>query len=140
MPRADFDIVTGAFGYTGKYIARLLLRHGRRVMTLTGHPTRPHLSETQIEALPFNFDHPEVLAHSLEGAGALINTYWIRFAYGHTTYDKAVASAGSAEGRRRDSDSNQWTANSTAQRQTNTIYSLCRKFERTDWLWFGGVP
>ena len=31
-------VVTGAFGYTGKYIARRLLEAGSKVTTLTGHP------------------------------------------------------------------------------------------------------
>ncbi|NLG44479.1 MAG: NAD-dependent epimerase/dehydratase family protein, partial [Phycisphaerae bacterium] len=33
--QSDFDVVTGAFGYTGKYIARRLLAQGRRLLTLT---------------------------------------------------------------------------------------------------------
>jgi len=31
MPEHDFDVVTGASGYTGRYITRLLLSQGRRV-------------------------------------------------------------------------------------------------------------
>ena len=42
--------VTGAAGYTSKYITQLLLRPGHRVQSITGHPDR----ET-----PFNFDQPE---------------------------------------------------------------------------------
>ncbi len=30
------NVVTGAFGYTGRYIARMLLLNGQRVETLTG--------------------------------------------------------------------------------------------------------
>jgi nucleoside-diphosphate-sugar epimerase len=33
------DIVTGAFGFTGGYIARRLLAMGRQVVTLTNHPS-----------------------------------------------------------------------------------------------------
>ena len=36
------NIVTGAFGYTGKYIARRLLEAGETVVTLTGTPDRPN--------------------------------------------------------------------------------------------------
>jgi len=36
----DFDVVTGAFSYSGGAIARELLAAGRRVRTLTGHPGR----------------------------------------------------------------------------------------------------
>jgi NADH dehydrogenase len=45
----------------------------------------------QIEAMPFNFDRPDELKRSLEGARALFNTYWIRFPYGGQTFDTAVA-------------------------------------------------
>ena len=38
---SETHVVTGAFGYTGKYIARLLLEAGDDVRTLTGHPDRP---------------------------------------------------------------------------------------------------
>jgi uncharacterized protein YbjT (DUF2867 family) len=91
MPENDFDVVTGASGYTGRYITRALLARGRRVKTLTGHPTRANPFGDQIEAVPFNFDHPDDLKRSLEGARALFNTYWIRFPYGGQTFDTAVA-------------------------------------------------
>ncbi len=91
MPENDFDVVTGASGYTGRYITRALLSRGRRVKTLTGHPTRATPFGDQIEAVPFNFDRPDYLKRSLEGARALFNTYWIRFPYGGQTFDTAVA-------------------------------------------------
>ncbi len=91
MPENDFDVVTGASGYTGRYITRALLSRGRRVKTLTGHPTRASPFGDQIEAMPFNFDRPDELKRSLEGARALFNTYWIRFPYRGQTFDTAVA-------------------------------------------------
>ena len=36
--QAEINVVTGALGYTGKYITRLLLASGVQVKTLTGHP------------------------------------------------------------------------------------------------------
>lgn len=91
MPENDFDVVTGASGYTGRYIARVLLSQGRRVRTLTGHPTRAVPFGDQIESAPFNFDRPDDLKRSLDGARALFNTYWIRFPHGGQTFDTAVA-------------------------------------------------
>ena len=38
----------------------------------------------------YNFDSPEELARSLEGADVLYNTYWVRFARGGVTHDTAV--------------------------------------------------
>lgn len=90
MPEKDFDVVTGATGYTGRYITRALLSRGRRVRTLTGHPARKDPFGDQIEAVPFNFEHPDDLKRSLEGARALFNTYWIRFPHAGQTFDTAI--------------------------------------------------
>ncbi len=90
MDRTRFDVVTGAFGYTGKYITRRLLAEGRRVRTLTGHPDRPHPFGPAVRAAPFNFDRPAALVASLAGADTLYNTYWVRFRRGSTTFDQAV--------------------------------------------------
>lgn len=91
MPESDFDVVTGAGGYTGRYIARALLSRGRRVKTLTGHLSRKEPFGDQIEWMPFNFDRPAELARSLEGARALFNTYWIRFPWGGHSFEEAIA-------------------------------------------------
>jgi uncharacterized protein YbjT (DUF2867 family) len=91
MPETDFDVVTGASGYTGRYITRVLLSQGRRVRTLTGHPKRATPFGDQVEAVPFNFDRPDDLKRGLEGARALFNTYWIRFPHGGQSFDTAVA-------------------------------------------------
>jgi uncharacterized protein YbjT (DUF2867 family) len=90
MSTESLHVVTGAFGYTGRYITRLLLSEGARVRTLTGHPDRPNPFGQRIEVAPFNFDRPEELMRSFEGAASVINTYWVRFNYGRVTYDRAV--------------------------------------------------
>lgn len=83
-------MVTGAFGYSGRYIAERLLRAGRRVRTLTGSPDRAHPFGDRVEVHPFNFDHPERLAGSLEGAQVLYNTYWVRFNHADFRYSEAI--------------------------------------------------
>lgn len=90
MPENEINVITGAFSYTGKYITRRLLEMGKQVRTLTGHPDHPNPFGTQVEVYPFNFEQPEKLVKSLEGATTLYNTYWVRFAYGETTFEKAV--------------------------------------------------
>ncbi len=91
MQDVEFDVVTGAFGYTGKYIARRLLAQGRKVKTLTGHPGRPNpFGEDRVAALPFNFDKPDELRESLRGVSTLYNTYWVRFSHGPVTFERAV--------------------------------------------------
>lgn len=71
--------VTGAFGYSGKYIAKNLLDRGYEVITLTNSPNRENPFAGRIKPFPFNFDYPEELTESLRGVSVLYNTYWVRF-------------------------------------------------------------
>ncbi len=82
--------ITGAFSYTGKYVARLLLERGWRVRTLTGHPRRENPFGNGVQVFPFNFDRPDELRRSLLGTSTLINTYWVRFPRGESTFETAV--------------------------------------------------
>ena len=82
--------VTGAFSYSGKYIAKRLLERGEEVYTLTNHPNRPDPFNGKIQALPLNFANETELIQSLRGADVLVNTYWIRFDKGSNTQPKAV--------------------------------------------------
>jgi NADH dehydrogenase len=83
------DVVTGAFSYSGKAIARALLARGRSVRTLTGHLERAQ-SEPRLEGLQLNFDDLPGLVAGLRGATKLYNTYWVRFAHGRTDHSVAV--------------------------------------------------
>jgi uncharacterized protein YbjT (DUF2867 family) len=91
MATNEVNVITGAFSYTGKYITRRLLALGNEIRTLTGHPDNPNPFGEQVYVYPFNFDNPAALVKSLEGATTLYNTYWIRFARGSATFEKAVA-------------------------------------------------
>lgn len=84
------NVVTGAFGYIGRYIARRLLESGEAVRTITTHPDKPNPFGPAVEAFPYNFDQPDELVASLRGATALYNTYWIRFEHGGMTFQQAV--------------------------------------------------
>lgn len=83
-------VVTGAFSYTGRYVARILLERGHTVRTLTHHIDRANPFGERVSVFPYNFHDPDKLAHSLRGASALINTYWVRFPRGKSTFDTAV--------------------------------------------------
>ncbi len=83
--------VTGAFGYSGRYIAHRLLADGHEVMTLTNSLQRSNPFSGKVRVSPFNFDRPERLAQSLRGTEVLINTYWVRFDHKRFTHDEAVA-------------------------------------------------
>jgi NADH dehydrogenase len=82
--------VTGAFSYTGKYVAKRLLDKGEEVITLTNHPNRPNPFNGKIKAFPLDFSNPAELENNLRGADALVNTYWVRFDKGANTQPKAV--------------------------------------------------
>ena len=84
------DAVTGAFSYTGKYIARRLLDAGRHVRTLTNHPDPNSPPYTKLEAAPYNFDRPGELVRSLTDVQTLYVTYWVRFPYKGVTFEKSV--------------------------------------------------
>jgi len=86
----ELNVVTGAFGFTGKYITRRLLAEGNRVLTLTGRPRRENPFGDRVSVAPFNFDDPAALAASLRGATVLFNSYWVRFPRGPITYELAT--------------------------------------------------
>lgn len=87
-----FDVVTGAFSYSGQAIAAKLLASGGHVRTLTGHPER-RPDDSPIDALPLDFDDLPGLVDALTGADTLYNTYWVRFEHGTTNHDIAVANS-----------------------------------------------
>ncbi|MEK7214154.1 MAG: NAD(P)H-binding protein [Chloroflexota bacterium] len=93
MSTKPFDVVTGAFGYTGRYIARTLLERHRTVRTLTHHPERSSLFGGAVTAHPLDFERDR-LAEALQGADVLYNTYWVRFNRGAVTFDRAVQQCG----------------------------------------------
>lgn len=79
MSNQQLIAVTGAFGYSGQYIAKRLFDAGHRVRNLTNSPDRASPLRDHVETHKLAFDNPEALADSLRGVHALINTYWVRF-------------------------------------------------------------
>ena len=75
----ELHAVTGAFGYSGRFIAARLLAAGHAVRTLTNAPATADPFEGQVEVHPLRFDDSEALTDSLRGVQVLYNTYWIRF-------------------------------------------------------------
>jgi len=88
---SPFDVVTGAFSFTGRFIARRLLAEEHRVKTLTNHPGRPGTEDINIDVAPLQFTDRAALVESLRGADVLYNTYWVRFHRGRVRFGDAVA-------------------------------------------------
>ena len=90
MPHPGQAVVTGAFSYTGRYVARRLLEEGVGVRTLTRSPERETSFGGRVPAVPLDFSDPDGLRRSMLEAGVFCNTYWVRFGRGGTTFDQAV--------------------------------------------------
>lgn len=82
--------VTGAFGYSGRYIAARLLAGGHEVITLTNSLHRPNPFGDRVRAYAFHFQQPDLLQEALQGTEVLINTYWVRFDHRLFTHQEAV--------------------------------------------------
>ena len=87
---SDLDLVTGAFSYTGRFVAPRLLARGRRLRTLTNHPDRSSPLYAQIETRPLDFDRADPLVEALHGVDTLYNTYWVRSNHGAASFAQAV--------------------------------------------------
>jgi len=89
MSTPEIHAVTGAFGYSGCYIARHLLQAGKTVRTLTNSLSRTDEFRDRIETFPLSFDNPDRLMESLRGVDVLYNTYWVRF--NHRNFKHRIA-------------------------------------------------
>ena len=94
--------ITGAFGYSGRAIAARLLSRGLAVRNLTAHPGRQDPFGGRVEIRPLPFDDPTALRRSLEGVEVLYNTWWVRFAHGDRSHERAVAASTALVGAARD--------------------------------------
>ena len=90
MDKKEIHAVTGAYGYSGRYIATRLLEQGRAVVTLTNSVKRENPFGGKVQAFPLAFDQPDKLAVALAGVDVLYNTYWVRFNHALFTHAQAV--------------------------------------------------
>lgn len=90
MKSSEVQVVTGAFGFSGKYITARLIQKGLHVRTLTQKSPSISPFDGVVKAFPFNFDRPDQLAEHLRGVNVLYNTYWVRFNYSHFSHSEAV--------------------------------------------------
>jgi NADH dehydrogenase len=86
----EIHAVTGAFGYSGRYIAKRLLDEGKQVVTLTNSSPSNDPFNGQVKAYPLGFGHYAQLVQSLAGVRVLYNTYWVRFNHQNFNHHEAV--------------------------------------------------
>ena len=84
-------VVTGAFGYTGRWIAHHLLEKGVQVRTLTNAVGRDDPFDGKVEVHPLDFDDHAALVESLRGAEVLYNTYWVRYNHRRRNFEHGIA-------------------------------------------------
>jgi len=84
------NAVTGAYSYTGKYIARHLLAMDEPLICLTNKSPDQNPFNQPIPTYPLDFLKPHSLADRLKGVTTLYNTYWVRFNYHTANYEQAV--------------------------------------------------
>ena len=82
--------MTGAFSYSGRFVAQQLLERGRGVRTLTNHPRPDQPLATRITSYPLDFSDGAALVTALTGTDTLYNTYWVRAPQGSLTHGVAV--------------------------------------------------
>ena len=102
MDAGTFDVVTGAFSFTGRFIARRLMTQERHIKTLTNHPNRQGAEDIKADVAPLQFADREALVESLRGGDVLYNTYWVRFHHGKARFGDAVANTRILMGAARD--------------------------------------
>ncbi|MCK4910906.1 MAG: NAD(P)H-binding protein [Thermodesulfovibrionales bacterium] len=90
MPELQTHAVTGALGYSGRYIAQRLLDKGHDVISLTSSSRKDSSLAEKIDTRPFHFDEPDKLTKALQGVSVLYNTYWVRFNHEMFTHSDAV--------------------------------------------------
>lgn len=86
----ELHAVTGAFGYSGAYIARRLLSLGHEVLTLTNTSPAQDPYDGRVRREPLHFDDHARMVESLRGVSVFYNTYWVRFNHATFNHNQAV--------------------------------------------------
>lgn len=82
--------LTGAFSYTGRYIARKLASEGIVFKAITNHPRPELFPDLKIDTAPLQFTNRVLMIEAMTGSDVFINTYWVRYPYHSITHEKAV--------------------------------------------------
>ena len=88
--KRDIHTITGGFGYTGAYLSKVLIKHGKVVETLTNSPEKKAIDSQILAVHPLDFENKEGLIGSLKNTEVLYNTYWVRFNHKWFNHQQAV--------------------------------------------------
>jgi NADH dehydrogenase len=122
-------VVTGAFGYSGRWIAHRLLEKGIRVRTLTNAVGRDDPFDGRVEVHSLDFDNHAALVESLRGAEVLYNTYWVRYNHPRRNFEHGIA----VENSRR-----LFAAAAEAGVERIVHFSVAHPHKAPDWTYFRG--
>ena len=122
-------VVTGAFGYSGRWIAHHLLKEDVHVRTLTNAVGRDDPFDGQVEVHGLDFSDMDRLVDSLRGAEVLYNTYWVRY----NKRDKQFAHNTAVENTRR-----LFEAASLAGVKRIVQFSVANPTKAPNWTYFEG--
>ena len=87
-------VVTGAYSFIGSAAARSLLARGYSVRSLTNRSVPVNDPGGPIETCPLQFEDASALVEAMRGAEVFVNTYWVRYPYVGTGFDRAIANSG----------------------------------------------
>ena len=123
-------VVTGAFGYTGRWIAHHLLEKGVQVRTLTNAVGRDDPFDGRVEVHPLDFDDHAALVESLRGAEVLYNTYWVRYNHRRRNFEHGIAVENSKR---------LFKAAAEAGVERIVHFSVAHPHKAPDWTYFCGM-
>ena len=84
------NLITGAFSFSGRYIAEELIKLGEPVETMTGHPDKLNPYYKKIKVKSFLFNDFNAMVENFKGVETFYNSYWIRFPYKTMSWKQAI--------------------------------------------------
>lgn len=87
------NLITGAFSFSGRFIAEELLKTGEPIETLTGHPKSYYPYYDKITIKNYSFDNFDQMVENFKGVDTFYNSYWIRFPYKNTNWRDAISNS-----------------------------------------------
>ena len=94
MTAEKIAVVTGAFSFIGSAAARSLVARGYSIRSLTNRSVPVNDPGSPIQTSPLQFEDLPALVDAMRGAEVFVNTYWVRYPYVGTGFERAIANSG----------------------------------------------